>query len=867
MSLAANSDLMDLPEELRAAGGAVLSAMAALGSPVAAVKGNGATGPVVFASPAFIAWSGLSEAALLGKPLPVPMLETGRLLAAPLPGEAFTLFTPGIDAQTPAPAGGRWSAALAGQLVQGAGGDWQWDIERSRIYGDARFSRLYGLSPTEAAEGIDPKRFYAGIHPDDRARIRLAIGAMLRGAEVFSKEYRVLLPDGSVRWVHARGRCEFRDDSPVCFFGTLADITQQKRVEEQLRIAQSAGGVGTFEYVPGFATVSVSAQFCALLGLHETSDLPVYTINSTVLSGDTPLIETHWTKEAERTSQAQLRIRRADTGEVRWLARRGEYLLDGKDDLRFSGVIYDITDVKTTETLLRQLGARLENQVEERTHERDRLWNLSRDLYILCDRADRCISLNPAWGTELGLDIASLLGKPFAELVIPEDRTALETALRRLREGEETDDLELSVSHADGERRSFSWRCIRDGDLIIASGRDVTQRNELEERLRHSQKMEAVGQLTGGLAHDFNNLLTGISGSLELLQMRANQQRFDGIERYIGVAQGAAARAAALTHRLLAFSRRQTLAPKPVVVNQLILDMEELIRRTVGPQIQVDLELEQSPWTTLCDGNQLENALLNLCINARDAMPDGGRLTIRTANDWVSLNNPGEPLAKPSACVTLSVSDTGMGMTPDVVSRAFDPFFTTKPMGAGTGLGLSMVYGFARQSGGQVEIDTQPGRGTTMKLHLPHHALQAPAGPASGEATNTGAPASETVLLVDDETTVRLVVAEVLRDLGYSVLEAENATEALAILQRKPVPELLITDVGLPAGLNGRQLADAARLLHPRLKVIFITGYAENAVLRSGDLEADMHVVVKPFSMEAFGAKVRQVLDGEASDG
>lgn len=382
-----------------------------------------------------------------------------------------------------------------------------------------------------------------------------------------------------------------------------------------------------------------------------------------------------------------------------------------------------------------------------------------------------------------------------------------------------------------------------------------------EEALRQAQKMEAVGQLTGGLAHDFNNLLAAIGGSLEMIQARIAQGRFDTLDRYAHAAQGAVKRAAALTHRLLAFSRRQTLDPRTVDVNRLVSGMEELVRRTVGPQVQLEIVEASSLWTTHIDAHQLENALLNLCINARDAMPEGGRLTIETANKWFDDRSAAEQDLKPGQYISLCVTDTGTGMTRDVIAKAFDPFFTTKPLGQGTGLGLSMIYGFVRQSGGQVRVYSEIGQGTTMCLYLPRHHADLDAElmtPEPGPAL----PASlgETVLVIDDEPTVRMLVGEVLAEGGYATIEASDGPSGLRILESDTRIDLLITDVGLPGGLNGRQVADAARILRPELKVLFITGYAENSAIRQGQLDRDMSIMTKPFQLDALAIKIREIL-------
>jgi signal transduction histidine kinase len=389
----------------------------------------------------------------------------------------------------------------------------------------------------------------------------------------------------------------------------------------------------------------------------------------------------------------------------------------------------------------------------------------------------------------------------------------------------------------------------------------MTERERVEASLRQSQKMEAVGQLTGGLAHDFNNLLTGISGSLELTRARLSQGKADSVDRYITTAQEAVKRAAALTHRLLAFSRRQALEPKPTNVNRLVTGMEELIRRTVGPSIHVEVVGAGGLWSTLVDSNQLENALLNLCLNARDAMPQGGRLTIETANRWLDARGARDLDIAPGQYISLCVTDTGTGMEADVAAHAFDPFFTTKPLGQGTGLGLSMIYGFARQSGGQIRIYSEVGKGTTMCLYLPRHDddpnfNDAADFPEASESLGDG----EVVLVIDDEPSIRMLITDVLSDTGYSVLEASDGPAGLRVLQSAARIDLLITDVGLPGGMNGRQVADAARTLRPDLRVLFITGYAENALMGNGHLEKGMHVLAKPFEVERLAIKIRELV-------
>lgn len=388
---------------------------------------------------------------------------------------------------------------------------------------------------------------------------------------------------------------------------------------------------------------------------------------------------------------------------------------------------------------------------------------------------------------------------------------------------------------------------------------EIGERARAEETLRHAQKMEAIGQLTGGLAHDFNNMLTGVLGALDLIQRRVASGQLNDLGRYVDAATSSANRAAALTHRLLAFARRQSLDPQPVDVNQLVQSMEDMLRRTMAEHIQLDTILQPDPWQAYTDAHQLENALLNLVINARDAMDDGGRLVIQTGCVKISSLQPDGP--EVGDYVTLSVADNGCGMPAEVVAKAFDPFFTTKPIGQGTGLGLSMVYGFVKQTGGHVRIDSTPGQGTLITLFLPRSQTQT----QQQEDHNApvaiqGAQTNETVLVVEDEAAVRMLVVEVLQELGYKVLEAVDGISALPHLQSDQRIDLLVSDFGLP-GLNGRQLAEVARQHRPELRVLFITGYAPNAEVRGEFLAPGMDMLAKPFSIDMLGAKVRQLIE------
>ena len=751
--------------------------------------------------------------------------------------------------------------------LAGAAGAWEWNIGDGRIFADARFAALYGMSADEAAQGFSPNLFFSIIHPLDQTRIRLAVGGMLRGAEVFSKEYRLVLGDGSVRWVQARGRSYADDEGRPSFFsGALVDITDQKRVEEQLRIAQEAGGIGTFEYVDGYGTVSVSPQFCSLLGLHPARDLPVRTINGLVHPGDDPIIDFSVQPSEGTASQAVFRITRPDNGQVRWLTRRGEYLRDvDASGLRFSGVIYDVTDAKRIEEKLRTLNDTLEMRVEERTRERDRIWQVSRDILGVADGGGTWLSVNPAWARILGWSPDDLIGRTSAWLRHPEDEAQAIAAVAGAARGEMIG-FEARYRTRGGDYRHLTWTVVPFEGLLYCVARDVTELKAqatalalAEEQLRQSQKMEAVGQLTGGIAHDFNNLLTGITGSLDIIKRRMSTGRTDDIARFMDAAQASAQRAAALTHRLLAFARRQSLDTKPSSVNGIVTGLEDMLRRTLMESIAFEMVLQPDLWLALTDANQLENALLNLSINARDAMPGGGRLTVETANVSLISATEANDGIEPGDYVLICVSDTGTGMSPEVSAKAFDPFFTTKPIGQGTGLGLSMIYGFVKQSGGHVRIESEEGRGTTVKLYL-RRALAteeiaefiAAVPPQQGQG--------ETILVVEDDATVRLLVVEVLKTLSYRYLEASDAHAAIPILASEAQIDLLITDVGLP-NMNGRQLAEIARKHRPDLKVLFVTGYAQNAMLRGGFLAPGMEMIDKPFALDALSAKISEMIE------
>ena len=796
-------------------------------------------------------------------------------------------------------------AAEAGRL-----GIWDLDLESGELTASAVCKENFGRPRTAP---FTYSQLHETIHPEDRARVKEMIAHCVATGADYDIEYRVAKPGGVLGWVEVRAQVlRAADGTPLRMAGISLDVTGRKAAEmrrlalvelgdrirdiedpDELAFASaeilgrtlgvSRAGYGTID--PVAETISISRDWNtpgirSLAGLLRFRDYGSYIEDlkrgETVVFADAETDpRTAATADALTAISARSVVNMPVTEQGGFVAllylNHAEVRPWSADELAFVREVADRTrtavERRRAEQDLRRLAASLAQQVQERTAERDDIWRLIPDLLMAGTLDGRFLAVNPAWTRVLGYAEADLLARPFWELIDPALLHLSAEAVETMQRGE-TARHTNRVRTAGGDYRWFDWVSAPAGNIFYAVARDVTNEKlrqaELvaaQEALRQSQKMEAVGQLTGGLAHDFNNLLTGISGSLELLQARVAQGRLGDVDRYVAAAQSSARRAAALTHRLLAFSRRQTLEPKPINVNRLIAGMEELIRRTVGPGITVEVVGTAGLWSIQADPNQLENALLNLCINARDAMPEGGRLTIETANRWLDDRAGRERDLTPGQYLSLCVSDTGIGMTPEVIARAFDPFFTTKPLGLGTGLGLSMTYGFVRQSGGQARIYSEPGHGTMVCLYLPRHYGEEEHVATTAEAQDrTAAVEGETVLVVDDEPTVRMLVREVLEDLGYRALEAANGAEGLRILQSEVRIDLLVTDVGLPGGMNGRQVADAGRALRPGLKVLFITGYAENAVVGNGHLEPGMRILTKPFAMDQLADRIRDLI-------
>lgn len=525
-----------------------------------------------------------------------------------------------------------------------------------------------------------------------------------------------------------------------------------------------------------------------------------------------------------------------------------------------------------------QYARTLEQRVEDAIAERDRIWRLSPELLAVVDGQDRFVSVNPAVRPILGWTPEQFLSMGLTELIHPDDQAATRAAIAQAAQGNPTQavrHMENRLLTREGTYRWITWSMSWSQDSLYMTGRDDTDLKvqaetlrDTEQALRQSQKMEAVGRLTGGIAHDFNNMLQGITGALYLIQRKLAAGTPEQAQRFITVAMDSANRAAHLTQRLLTFSRRQPIDPKPFSVAPTLQSMADLFHRYTGERVQLQFNLQPDLWTVSCDRNQFENALLNLVINACDAMPNGGTLTVAANNTHLDETTLRPfPGISPGQFVEVSVSDVGCGMPPDVLAHAFDPFFTTKPLGEGTGLGLSMIYGFAKQAGGTATLESSVGQGTTVRLLLPRYEgapdatlRHEPAAHRTQDAANPSV-----VVVVEDDANVREMVRECLAELGMQVLTAADGEAGLELVLHTHDMDLLVTDVGLPA-LNGRQLADAARAAHPGLKVLLMTGYAESAARGGGFLEHGIELIVKPFSLEVLGERVQRMLDESRAD-
>ncbi|WP_116828187.1 hybrid sensor histidine kinase/response regulator [Pseudomonas syringae] len=661
---------------------------------------------------------------------------------------------------------------------------------------------------------------------------------------------------------------------------------------ERLQLALDSGAVvGTWVWDIIADQLTGDERFARTFGLCPklcAKGLPLELVIASIHPDDSARVDKSIEEalQSSETYRCEYRVLHED-GIYRWIEASGRIERDSRGKpIRSPGVLLDIDGRRTAED------------------ERDRLNELLRiftaavpGVVYAKDLEGRMLVANRGTADLIGKPPEFFIGKTDLEFLDDQEqaRTLMETD-RRIMQSNVSEQIEEQVNLADGS--AAIWLSTKaplldaSGDVIglIGSSIDVTarkkaeeavrelnqtleqrieqavfEREQIEDALRHSQKMDAVGQLTGGIAHDFNNLLAGISGSLELITKRLAQGRVGDVDRYVSVAQGAVRRAASLTHRLLAFSRRQTLSPRVTDVNGLIHDMEELIARTVGPEIDIKVVAHDDLWPALIDHAQLESSLLNLCLNARDAMPNGGRIIIETANASLEECTDPDHGIPAGEHLSIRVTDTGIGMSPDIAAKAFEPFFTTKAIGAGTGLGLSMVYGFVRQSGGQIRVESVEGQGTSVVMHLPRYtADNAPRAVEPEVIEEPPHHTGETVLVVDDEPSVRMLVAEVISGLGYNCLEAADAQSGLQILQSDTRIDLLISDIGLPGGMNGREMADAAGDCRPGLPTLFITGYAKTSVLDDCHLRPCTQVLTKPFGLDALAGRVTGLIGADA---
>ncbi len=663
---------------------------------------------------------------------------------------------------------------------------------------------------------------------------------------------------------------------------TLARVRREAR--ERLELALEAGDLGTFAIDARTGAGRVSERTARILGMpldqrtttpeerlamvHPDDRERFRAARDAAIGGDGPF----------RQEYRMLR----DDGAVRWVRveavlQRGE----NGEPQQLTGVVRDITDLRAAADAQREMNAELERRIDQRTRERDRIWRLSRDLLLVVSFDGAVVAMSPSWTDVLGWQEEPMVGRNIADLLHPDDREATEQRRRRLSRGEREDSFENRYRRTDGSYRWFAWTSVAGDGLIYSVGRDVTEeraaaerlaaanrqllaqieeREQVEATLRQMQRLEAVGQLTSGVAHDFNNLLTVILGNLEFLRKPPVAQ---AQARRLEMMQQAAERGAKLTAQLLAFSRRQRLDPTPVRLNDVVSGMLDLLRSTLGGTVRLETSLQPDQAMAQADQTQLELVVLNLAINARDAMPGGGTLRLETGTAHVAggvARRPEEP--SPGDYLTITVADTGSGMSPEVLAKAFEPFFTTKEIGKGSGLGLPQVYGFAKQSGGGVRIDSQLGRGTQVTVYLPYATGEAPASVTEVQTGFATAADRKLVLLVDDDAAVRETTAAMLDDLGYTVVEADGGAAALDVLGRQPRIALMLVDFAMP-GMNGTEVARQAQLRRPGLPILFITGYADTTALNE---VGEDRIVAKPFRDDQLRRKLHRALCGDAPD-
>ncbi len=761
---------------------------------------------------------------------------------------------------------------------------WTNDAEGRMTRDQPGWAALTGQSPA-AYQGFG---WADCVHPEDAAPSVAALQEAVRERKTFVFEHRVRRHDGvyrrfSIRAVPVRGEAGAVRE----WVGVHTDITDE--FEAKVSLAESRARLrAVFEAVPVGVVIAEAPRGRIVAGNAQTerifghpilhsADVEGYRHWGGLDADGNPLDPMRYPlarviRGGEERPELEILYERADKRRI-WVRLIGAPIRDQNGSLTGGVVaVLDIDREKRAEAELRELNATLERRVEEMAADRDRIWRISTDMMLVARIEGKILAVNPAWTTTLGWSESELAGRPFITLVHPEDVAAMLTVAASLGEGLTTLRFENRYRHKDGSYRWVSWTAVPGQGLIHAIGRDVTGEKEAAEALRRSeaqlhqsQKMEIVGQLTGGVAHDFNNLLTVVTGHLEMARRRLEtEEPNQRLARNLDSALEGARRAAILTHRLLAFSRRSALRPEVLELNKIVSGMSELIRRTLGENIAIETVLAGGLWRVEADPNQVESGILNLCINARDAMPDGGKLTIETGNTYLDESYPAvaRDEVKPGQYAMIAVCDTGTGMPPDVLEHVFEPFFTTKPVGQGTGLGLSQVFGFMRQSGGHASIYSELGEGTTVKLYFPRftRAPERESEPPELLARPVEAGRGETILVIEDEDMVREFTVSALEAGGYRVLAAPDGPSGLALLEAHPEIVLLFTDVVLAGALNGRKVAQEARRIRPRLRVLFTTGYTRNAIIHHGRLDDDVEVITKPFTASALVDKLQRML-------
>jgi PAS domain S-box-containing protein len=700
---------------------------------------------------------------------------------------------------------------------------------------------------------------------EDRPPTTAIFAQSLATGDPVDVEYRISLAGtGEPLWVRARAYPLRAEDGSVRrWYGVVEDINDRKLAElrlqeseERLRLATEHAEVGLWDVDEVNQRLLWPPLVKAMFGISPDKPVSMADFYAGIHSDDADEIAAAFAAAADPARRAlydvEYRTVGKEDGVVRWVAAKGRGVFD--DDgrcLRVVGTAIDVSRRKSgevalaaSELRLRELNERLEIEVAERTAERDRIWRLSRDLMCVATADGILVSVNPAWERVLGWSPEWLAGRNAAEIKHVDDAQRTADELEHLAAGLSTLGFEDRYRDKKGEWHWFSWTIQPEGELIYCIGRDVTEdrrrREELEqtqEALRQSQKMEAVGQLTGGIAHDFNNMLQGVSGSLDLI--RRKPEDAGRVERWAAAGLEAAERGAKLTGQLLAFSRSQRLDTKPLQADRLIARMVDLLDRTLGPTVETSLELLSEDAFVLGDETQLEMAVLNLAINARDAMPEGGVITIRTA----PYRSDRDTDLKAGDYVEVNVADNGTGMTPEVLARALDPFFTTKGVGKGTGLGLSQVYGMARQAGGTLRLASAVGSGTSIRLFMPRCEPPTDSVPVAAETIDDEQPAAH-VLIVDDDAVVRRFLADALEALEYRATLAEDGPSGLAAFERER-PDVVVLDFAMP-GMNGAEVAKELRSRQPHLPIVFASGYSDTAALEAA-IGNDATFLRKPF--------------------